>query len=110
MNTLPKLKDDIKTFLSDKVRSEVKDELKKLNVNNSERENYGVVVYSAYKLGSEEIQLLKSKFRDFDLSNAKYVVNVNLLAGVVIKKGSKVYDVSLKGALANLKKIIYESD
>lgn len=69
-----------------------------------------IKVFSAYKLTDGEKDLIKSKIRDFDWTKADYYVDEDLLAGIIVQKGSKVINLSLKGTLANLKKIVYESD
>lgn len=67
-------------------------------------------VYSPYKLSEKEKLVLKNKFTDFDWQDADFFVDETLLAGVVIIKGSKVIDISLKRSISDLKKIIYEND
>lgn len=94
MKIKPHLKEDLKKYLIEKVRTE-EQKLK---------------IYSAYKLSDEEKSILKKKFKEFDWKDVDYLTDESILAGVVVKKGSKVINVSLRGALSNLKKLVYESD
>lgn len=94
MRIKPHLKEDLKKYLIDKVRSE----------------EQKIKVYSAYELSEDEKNLIKKEIKDFDWSDVDYLIDDSLLAGIMIKKGSKVINLSLKGVLANLKKIVYESD
>lgn len=93
-----------------KIKPHLKEELKKFLVNRTRAEEQKIKVYSAYKLSEDEKKLIKKSVNDFDFSNADYYVDSSLLAGIVIKKGSKVINLSLKDSLLNLKKIVYESD
>jgi len=94
MKIKPNLKKDLKKYLIEKVRNE-EQKLK---------------VYSPYKLSDEEKSILKKKFREFDWSNVDYLIDESLMAGVLLKRGSKVINISLLKTLSNLKKMIYESD
>ncbi len=94
MRINPKLKEDLKKYLSAKIQS---------NRNK-------VVVYSSITLSNEEKQLLARKLSDISFGSAEYRIDDSLIAGVKIAAGSKIIDLSLKGALLNFKDIMYESD
>lgn len=93
MRINPKLKGELKKYLMDKMKSD----------------RQKVVVYSSVKLSVDDIQTLKSKFSNISFQNAEYQIDESLLAGVMIKVGSKVIDCSVKGTLSNLKHIVYEA-
>jgi len=93
-----------------KIKPHLKEELKKYLLEKVREEQEKVKVFSAYRLTEEEKNLIKNKVRDLDFKDVDYLVDTTLMAGVVIKKGSKFIDFSLKGELLNLKKIVYESD
>lgn len=94
MRINPRLKDDLKKFLIEKIRSE----------------KNAVKVISSYNLSDVEKKLLKSKFPKLDWLSAKFNVDPEIIAGVVITIGSQIIDLSLKGHLSNLQHTIYESD
>jgi len=90
----PKIKEDLKN----KLKEELAD--KKIRV----------VVVSAYKLSEAEINNLSDVFPQLLRSKIEYFVDENLIAGYLIKIGSQLIDLSLKGQLQNLKNKIYEID
>lgn len=93
MRINPKLKGELKKFVLDKIRSD------------HER----IVVYSSVRLSKDDVGILKSKFSGISFQNAQYCIDESLLAGVMIKVGSKIIDCSVKGTLSNLKHIVYEA-
>ena len=93
-----------------KIKPHLKEELKKYLIERVRREEQKIKVFSAYKLSDEEKSLIKKTVRGFEWADVDYEIDGSLLAGVVIKKGSKIINLSLKGSLASLKKIVYESD
>lgn len=92
MRLSPKLKEDLKKYLLDKIRIE----------------RQRVVVYSSVGLTGDEKKLLQTKLPNISFQDALYHIDETLLAGIVITVGSKVIDLSLKGALSNLRHIVYE--
>ncbi len=94
MRLNPKLKEDLKRYLAEKIGSDRKK----------------VIVYSSVKLTREEKNLLAGKLPEISFDVAEYKIDDSLIAGVKVAAGSKIVDLSLKGALLNFKSIIYESD
>ena len=93
-----------------KIKPLLKEELKKYLTEKVKEEEQKVKVTSAYKLSDEEKKLIQSRVKGFVWNDVDYLVDESLMAGIIIQKGSKVINLSLKGTLANLKKIVYESD
>ncbi|MBI5127761.1 F0F1 ATP synthase subunit delta [Candidatus Roizmanbacteria bacterium] len=93
-----------------KIKPHLKEELKKYLSERVKKEEQKIKVFSAGKLNDDDKTLIKKKLKAFDWQDVDYFVDPSLLAGVVVKKGSKMIDLSLKGTLSNLKKIVYESD
>jgi F0F1-type ATP synthase delta subunit len=69
-----------------------------------------ITVMSPYKLTPAELQTIKKLLPSVKDSAVKNVVDENIYSGVVIKVGSKMIDLTLNGALQNLKKQMYESN
>lgn len=69
-----------------------------------------VVLISAYKLDKKEVDSVMAKIPDLRKADVKYEVDPSIIAGFVIKVGSKVLDLSLSGQLQNFKKLIYGID
>ena len=65
-----------------------------------------VTIFSAYKLNSADTMSIFKKFSSLKKSNIRYVIDETLIAGYVIKVGSKVVDISVKGQLESFKKLI----
>lgn len=93
-----------------KIKPHLKEQLKKYLIDKVKEEEQKIKVYSAYKLSENEVSLIKNKVKEYDWKNVDYLIDESLIAGIVIKKGSQIINLSLKGALVNLKKIVYESD
>ncbi|MBI3619869.1 F0F1 ATP synthase subunit delta [Candidatus Roizmanbacteria bacterium] len=84
-------------------------ELKMLFQERLDRIKERVTVVSSHKLTDEEISLLFKKVGpEKKPREVEYVVDKSLLAGIVVKIGSKVMDFSLKGRLNNLQETMYE--
>ncbi|MBI4008738.1 F0F1 ATP synthase subunit delta [Candidatus Roizmanbacteria bacterium] len=93
-----------------KIDPNVREELRRLFREKIETFKEKATVISASKLGEDEKNLLFSHVplvsRDL---NIEYIVDQSLLAGIVVKIGSKVIDLSLKGQLQNIKQKLYEN-
>lgn len=89
---------------------QIKQELKKFLQQAIVREAQKVIITSSYNLNKSDKAFilanvpLLSKSTDFE-----YRVDNELLGGIVIKIGSKLIDLSLKGRIANLKQKLYEN-
>jgi len=69
-----------------------------------------VVLVSAYKLDKKEESSLMLKLPILKQAQVKYEVDPKIIAGYVVRVGSKVLDLSLRGQLQNFKKLIYGLD
>ncbi len=95
MKINPKLKDDLKNFLLEKIQ----------------KEQNRITVISADELSSEEKKDLSGKkFSDLNWSQAVYKIDKSIIAGIIIKVGSKTIDLSLLGSLSKLSNTLYEID
>ena len=94
MKINPKLKEDLKNFLMEKIQ----------------KEQNRVTVYSADSLDGDEKKLLGKKFSDLNWSEVVYLIDKSVIAGVIIKVGSKTIDLSLMGSLSKLSNTLYEID
>ena len=93
-----------------KIQGYIKENLKKRLMEDLEKERGKIVIHSGYGLSDAEKNLLYEKFPQLKGAYIEFVVNKSLIAGVIIKIGSKVIDLSLKGQLKNLQQSIYEID
>ena len=87
------------------IKSELKLKLKEVQASAKKK----VLITSAYELESEEVEKLYQAIDGLRQSQIDYAVDKSLIAGYVIKVGSKVIDLSLKGKLQSLKNLIYET-
>lgn len=69
-----------------------------------------VVLVSAYKLDKQELAAIMAKVPDLKKAQVRYEVDPSIIAGYVIRVGSKVLDLSVAGQLNNFKKLIYGLD
>lgn len=65
-----------------------------------------VTIVSAYKLNPKDAEEIFKKFPSIKKSNIKYKIDESIIAGYVIKVGSRVVDISVKGQLESFKNLI----
>lgn len=94
MKINPKLKDDLKHFLMDKIQEE----------------RSIISVYSADLLSDVDKKNLANKFKELDWKKVHFEKDESVIAGVVIKIGSRTIDLSLSGSLSKLSNTLYEID
>lgn len=75
-----------------------------------QKEQNRVLVLSADKLDMNERKLLEKKFSDLNWKDSVYQIDKSVIAGVIIKVGSKTIDLSLTGSLSKLSNTLYEID
>ena len=93
-----------------KINPRLKKDLKSFLLENIQKEQNRVLVMSADILGFDERQVLGKKFSDLNWSQADYQVDSSIIAGIIIKVGSKTIDLSLMGSLSKLSNTLYEID
>lgn len=94
MKINPKLKDDLKKFLMEKIQ----------------KEQNRVFILSADRLDVDEKKALEKKFADLNWKEAVYEIDKSVIAGIIIKVGSRTVDLSLAGSLSKLSNTLYEID
>jgi len=88
----------------------VKKELKLRLSEALEQKKRQVTLTSAYQLNkSDQAELIK-KVPQLKDTGITYLVDKSIIAGYVIKVGSKIIDLSLLGQLQSFQNIIYEID
>lgn len=92
-----------------KVDPELKEELKKYIQQRISEKKQSVTVVAPYKMSDDELNLLRKKLPFLQDAHMNNEVDESLLAGAIIKFGSKMIDLSLKGQLQSLQKRIYAS-
>ena len=93
-----------------KIDPKIKKDLKERLRADLEQKKRQVTVVCAYKIGADEIKELKEKVPLLKEGDIKWQVDSSIIAGYVVKVGSKVLDLSLQGQLQNFKKLIYGID
>ncbi len=66
------------------------------------------VITTPYQLSEEELTVLKKQFPQIAEVPIEQVINPALIAGLVIKIGTKRIDLSLSSGLHNLKQYLYD--
>lgn len=93
-----------------KISPDIKENLKKFLDELLKKEKEKITLISSYPLNNQELSILYQFVPRLKKSQLDFNINKNLIAGVVIKIGSKVIDLSLRGQLNKLKNYIYEID
>ncbi len=85
-------------------------ELKRVFQDKISKDKQRAIVVSPYKLTSVDIDLImKHVDSGKKTADIQFEIDPSLMAGVLVRIGSKVYDFSLKGKLQNLKQSMYEA-
>lgn len=93
-----------------KIDKKIKEDLRKYLDELLTRQKENVTVFSAYPLEEKELALLYNSVPRLRKSNINFVIDNKILAGIVIKVGSKVIDLTINERLNNLRQQIYEID
>lgn len=93
-----------------KINPRIKEGLKDYLMEKIQKEQGLVTVFSADGLDVDEKQSLEKKFRDINWAEAVYEIDKSVIAGIIIKAGSKTIDLSLAGLLSKLSNTLYEID
>lgn len=94
MKINPKIKDGLKDFLMEKIQ----------------KEQNRVTIYSTDILDFDEKKALEKKFSDLNWAEVVYEIDKSIIAGIIIKVGSRTIDLSLAGLLSKLSNTLYEID
>ncbi len=85
-----------------------REELKKYLDDKITKEKNTVIIITAYKLSDSEIGEIQSNIQVIKGYKTINIVDKSIIAGIIIKFGTKIIDLSLQGQLKNFKKILYE--
>lgn len=66
-------------------------------------------IISPYQLSKQDVERYKKQISGLDRMHLFNTVDESLMAGIIIRLGSKMIDLSLKSQLENLKQRLYES-
>jgi len=91
-----------------KIKPRLKEELRKYLLNKLREESKKATLISSHKLTSEQVDEIKLKFPSIKEKKLELKVDEDLLAGFILKEGSKITDLSIKSKLIQFKKTINE--
>lgn len=91
-----------------RIDAKLKAELKKILKKKIKEEEAKVKIISAQKLSKDEWKILFDTFAFLRNAKAQESIDRNLLAGVIIQRGSQLIDLSLRGRFRSLKRDLYE--
>lgn len=92
-----------------KISSLMKEELKKHFLAKLKEKSEEVTVVSAYPLSASEIAGIKKMVPDLKTAKVHNEVDEKLIAGYIIRKGSKMIDLSLQQRLSKLQQLSHEA-
>jgi len=91
-----------------KIKPRLKEELRKYLLNKLNEESKKATLISSHKLTSEQVDEIKLKFPSIKEKKLELKIDEDLLAGFILKEGSKITDLSIKTKLIQFKKTINE--
>lgn len=92
-----------------KIKPRLKEELKKYLLKRTSEEEKKVKIISAYKLTQEDLKDIYQNFPYLSKKDVDFAVDPELIAGIIIKQGSKLIDLSLVSRLKDLQQKAYET-
>lgn len=90
-----------------KISPAIKEHLKKYLEDLMEEERKSATIISSFKLKDDDLKVLYDSVPFLKNAKKRFEVDENLMAGVIIKIGTKMIDLSLNGQLNKLKNLIY---
>ena len=91
-----------------KINAQIKEELKKYLKEREQKEKEKVFIVSASKLTPEEKDLLFQKLPTLKKAEIIEHIDTDLIAGVIVKQGSRMHDFSLASMIRNLQHMTHE--
>lgn len=92
-----------------KIKPEIKEEIRKFIREKLLQKQREVTIIAPYRLSAEELQEIVTQFPDLKDKKVNTSVDSSLIAGVVIKQGTKVLDLSLAQRVRNLQHLVNET-
>ena len=94
MKINPEIKQDLISYIKDRINGSKKPK---------------VQVIAPYRLSDEEVSSLKKKIDILEHAELELVVDPSIMAGIIIKYGSQMIDLSLDSELHKLEQKLYET-
>ncbi len=93
-----------------KIDPQTQKELKDIFHERVRNQKQKIIISAPYRLSMTDKDLIMKHVPVRNIpGNIEYEIDSSLLAGVIIRVGSKIIDFSLKGKLQNLKQSMYEA-
>lgn len=92
-----------------KIKSEIKEDIKKFIRERLQKKQEEVTIISPYTLSSDDLQEIINQYPQLESKKLIKVVDKNIIAGIIIKLGTKVLDLSLANKIRNLQHLVNET-
>lgn len=92
-----------------KIDSATKNEIRSFLKQEFEREAEKIIVFSPFYLEAEEKKLIQTIMPEAKKRPFENILDHGILAGIIIKKGSRVLDLSINAKLKKLETDLYET-
>lgn len=91
-----------------KIKPEIKEDIRKFIREKLQRKQQEATIVAPYKLEEEDLKELIAQFPHLKDKKVTVLVDSNLIAGFIIKQGTKVLDLSLVQRIKNLQHLVNE--
>jgi F0F1-type ATP synthase delta subunit len=91
-----------------KINLSLKNKIKDFVTNNINIESNTITIESADILSDLQKKIIIEKVGGLNFKNINYIINKDLIAGIIIKQGSSIIDLSLINQLSEIKKKLNE--
>jgi F0F1-type ATP synthase delta subunit len=91
-----------------KIKPEIKEEIKRIIHEKLQSKQQEVTIVAPYRLSSDELQEIFKQLPQLEGKKIVTVVDPSLIAGIIIKQGTKVLDLSIAERVRNLQHLVNE--
>lgn len=92
-----------------KIKKEIKEDIKKFIRERLQKKQEEVTIVAPYSLSTDDLQEIIKQYPQLESKKLITVVDANIIAGIVIKLGSRVLDLSLANKIRNLQHLVDEA-
>lgn len=92
-----------------KIKSEIKEDIRKFIRERLQKRQQEVTIIAPYTLSPEDLQEIIEQYPQLESKKLTTVVDANIIAGIIIKIGTRVLDLSLANKIRNLQHLVNEA-
>ncbi len=92
-----------------KIKAELKEDLKKFIRERWQKKQEEVTIVAPYRLSTDEISQIIEQYPQLEGRKMTTIIDSSIIAGVIIKIGTRILDLSLANKIKNLQHLVDEA-